>query len=114
MGDAAASSDPIWGLGLSLTMRDARVLSDALRTNRDWDAACREYAGTHDEYFAILHAAHNCMRELLVDSGPQADARRAHALPAIASGAVQMPDQGFCGPDLPFSEAERRHLFGED
>jgi 2-polyprenyl-6-methoxyphenol hydroxylase-like FAD-dependent oxidoreductase len=35
VGDAAASTDPSWGL--SLTLRDARVLRDALLANDDWD-----------------------------------------------------------------------------
>jgi 2-polyprenyl-6-methoxyphenol hydroxylase-like FAD-dependent oxidoreductase len=44
IGDAAGASDPIWGQGLSLTCRDARVLTDLLRENQDWAAACSDYA----------------------------------------------------------------------
>ena len=113
IGDAASASDPIWGQGLSLTCRDARVLTDLLRENRDWAAACREYAWAHDQYFTNLREADNCMREILVDRGPEADARRARALPRVAQGIAQMPDQGFCGPDEPFDEADRRRLFGD-
>jgi menaquinone-9 beta-reductase len=113
IGDAASASDPIWGQGLSLTCRDARVLTDLLRENRDWAAACREYARAHDQYFTNLREADNCMREILVDRGPEADARRARALPRVAQGIAQMPDQGFCGPDEPFDEADRRRLFGD-
>ena len=113
IGDAASASDPIWGQGLSLTCRDARVLTDLLRENQDWAAACRAYAEAHDQYFTNLHEADNCMRELLVDRGPEADARRARALPRIAQGIAQMPDQGFCGPDKPFDEADRHRLFGD-
>jgi menaquinone-9 beta-reductase len=90
------------------------VLSDALKVNQDWDAACREYARAHDDYFAILHVVDNCLRELFLDPGPEADARRSRALPALESGAVQLPDQGFCGPDRPFRAADRRRLFGDD
>lgn len=114
VGDAAGASDPIWGLGLSITLRDARVLTDLLRTNPDWDAACREYARAHDEYFGILHAVHRSMRELFVDPGPEADARRMKALPLIAQHPTRVPNQGFAGPDTPFDEAARRRLFGED
>ena len=39
IGDAAAASDPVWGSGLSLTLRDARVLRDHLLANADWRAA---------------------------------------------------------------------------
>jgi 2-polyprenyl-6-methoxyphenol hydroxylase-like FAD-dependent oxidoreductase len=113
IGDAASASDPIWGQGLSLTCRDARVLTDLLRENRDWAAACHAYAQAHDQYFTNLREADNCMRELLIDRGPQADALRARALPRVAQGIAQMPDQGFCGPDKPFDEADRRRLFGD-
>jgi menaquinone-9 beta-reductase len=30
IGDAAAASDPSWGEGLSLTLRDVRLLRDSL------------------------------------------------------------------------------------
>jgi 2-polyprenyl-6-methoxyphenol hydroxylase-like FAD-dependent oxidoreductase len=113
IGDAASASDPIWGQGLSLTCRDARVLTDLLRENRDWAAACHAYAQAHDQYFTNLREADNCMRELLIDRGPQADALRARALPRVAQGIAQMPDQGFCGPDKPFDETDRRRLFGD-
>jgi 2-polyprenyl-6-methoxyphenol hydroxylase-like FAD-dependent oxidoreductase len=113
IGDAAGASDPIWGQGLSLTCRDARVLTDFLRENQDWAAACRAYAQAHDQYFTILRDADNCLREILVDRGPEADARRARALPRVAQGIAQMPDQGFSGPDKLFNEADRRCLFGD-
>ncbi len=113
IGDAASASDPIWGQGLSLTCRDARVLTDLLRESQDWAAACRVYAEAHDQYFTNAREADNCMRELLVDRGPEADARRARALPRVAQGIAQMPDQAFCGPDKPFDEADRRRLFGD-
>jgi 2-polyprenyl-6-methoxyphenol hydroxylase-like FAD-dependent oxidoreductase len=113
IGDAAGASDPIWGQGLSLTCRDARVLTDFLREHQDWAAACRAYAAAHDQYFTNLREADNCMRELLVDRGPEADRRRARALPRVAQGIAQMPDQGFCGPDQPFDAADRQRLFGD-
>ncbi|MDQ3937337.1 MAG: FAD-dependent monooxygenase, partial [Chloroflexota bacterium] len=44
IGDAAATSDPTWGQGLSLTLRDARVLRDVLLAEEDRDAAGHAYA----------------------------------------------------------------------
>jgi 2-polyprenyl-6-methoxyphenol hydroxylase-like FAD-dependent oxidoreductase len=102
IGDAAGASDPIWGQGLSLTCRDARVLADFLRENQNWGAACRAYAQAHDRYFTILREADQ-----------EVDARRARALPRLAQGIAQMPDQGFCGPNKPFDEDDRRRLFGD-
>lgn len=113
VGDAAGASDPIWGQGLSLTCRDARVLTDCLRESQDWAAACRAYADAHDRYFQILREADDCMRQILVDRGSEADARRARALPRVAQGIAQLPDQGFCGPDIRFDEDDRRRLFGD-
>lgn len=114
IGDAAGASDPTWGLGLSLTLRDVRVLTDLLKGERDWDTACREYARQRYQYFDLLRRVHNCLRELLLDPGPEADARRMKALPKIAQEPTRMPDQGFSGPDRPFDEADRRRMFGED
>jgi menaquinone-9 beta-reductase len=48
IGDAAGSSDPTLGQGLSLTVRDVRVLSEKLIASPDWDAAGRAYAREHD------------------------------------------------------------------
>jgi 2-polyprenyl-6-methoxyphenol hydroxylase-like FAD-dependent oxidoreductase len=39
IGDAAAATDPNWGQGLALTLRDARVLRDALIADDDWNRA---------------------------------------------------------------------------
>src|SRR5262249_33316365 len=39
IGDAAATTDPTIGQGMSLTSRDARVLRDHLLSHDDWDAA---------------------------------------------------------------------------
>ena len=53
MGDAAASSDPTWGQGLSLTVRDARVVRDQLVADNDWDAAGHAYAAAHDRALSV-------------------------------------------------------------
>ena len=37
IGDAADASDPTWGQGLSLTVRDVRVLRDQLLAHEDWE-----------------------------------------------------------------------------
>ena len=44
VGDAAASNDPSHGQGLSLTLRDVRVLRDRLLSHQDWQAAGDAYA----------------------------------------------------------------------
>jgi 2-polyprenyl-6-methoxyphenol hydroxylase-like FAD-dependent oxidoreductase len=55
IGDAAASNDPCFGCGLSLTLRDVRVLSDYLLTDGDWSAAADAYAKEHDRHYGSIH-----------------------------------------------------------
>src|SRR5262249_4065122 len=52
VGDAAATSDPTWGQGMSLTLRDVRVLRDALLGDDDWERAGHAYAAEHDRHYA--------------------------------------------------------------
>jgi hypothetical protein len=47
IGDAAGTSDPSFGCGLSLTLRDACVLRDYTLASRDWHAAAEAYARKH-------------------------------------------------------------------
>ena len=114
IGDAAGSSDPVWGQGLSLTARDARVLSEKLIASADWDAAGRAYAREHDAYFNAAVTAGGWQFDLFFDLGPEADARRARALPKLMSEPDRFPDHGVSGPDLPIDEHARRRFFGED
>jgi menaquinone-9 beta-reductase len=79
IGDAAATSDPVWGSGLSLTLRDVRTLRDRLIANSDWDAAGHAYAEEHDIYAMSLHRMLALFRTLFFDTGLEADRQRAHA-----------------------------------
>ena len=114
LGDAASTSDPTWGQGLSLTLRDVRVLRDQLLAHADWDAAGHAYAGEHDRYYGVIHTVDNWLTELFLAIGPDADARRAKALPLIAQDATRVPDHYASGPELPLNETVRRRFFGEE
>lgn len=114
LGDAAAASDPTWGQGLALTLRDVRVLAGELVRNGDWDAAGHAYAAEHDRAYAVLHAVNNWFAELLMDPTPVGEAKRRAALPRFAEDPSRIPQQQYCGPDRPAGEAERRRFFGED
>jgi 2-polyprenyl-6-methoxyphenol hydroxylase-like FAD-dependent oxidoreductase len=81
LGDAAAANDPTWGQGLSLALRGARTLRDALLRSEDWDAAGHDYASEQEQYYGKLRTVAGWFRELFMITGPQADARRARALP---------------------------------
>jgi 2-polyprenyl-6-methoxyphenol hydroxylase-like FAD-dependent oxidoreductase len=114
IGDAAASSDPSWGSGLSLTVTDVEHLANALRSNDDWDAALDQYAREHDEYYGALHRIHEWMTELMWTPGPEADARRMRVFPRMSADPTGFPDGVGLGPFGPSDERARRLVLGLD
>ena len=76
VGDAAASSDPSWGQGLSLTLRDVRTLRDKLIETADWDAAGHAFAEAHDEYYGRLHTFEDWFTKLMYEPGEAGIRRR--------------------------------------
>ena len=76
LGDAASSSDPSWGQGLSLTLRDVRTLRDKLLESEDWDAAGHAYAAAHDEYYGRLHTFEDWFTKLMYEPGEAGKRRR--------------------------------------
>jgi 2-polyprenyl-6-methoxyphenol hydroxylase-like FAD-dependent oxidoreductase len=114
VGDAAATSDPTWGQGLSTTLRDARLLRDKLLGNEDWDAAGHAYAEEHDRFCKAVHEVVGWYTDFFLETGPEADARRARAFPLIAQDPMRQPDLLFSGPDMPVDDGTRRRFFGED
>jgi 2-polyprenyl-6-methoxyphenol hydroxylase-like FAD-dependent oxidoreductase len=113
VGDAAASSDPSWGNGLSLSLRSARILRDSLLKNKDWQAAGHEYAEEFDRVYDVIHTVTTWSRQMFMEPGPEADARRDRALPLIAQDPTRVPDHGVSGPDLPFDKTlSKARFFG--
>lgn len=113
IGDAAATSDPTWGQGMSLTLRDVRTLRDYLSASDDWDAAGHAYAREHDRYATVVRTVDDWYSRLFVEPGPEADARRETALPLIAADPTRLVDVPSSGPDIPIDDTARRRLFGE-
>lgn len=114
VGDAAASNDPSWGQGLALALRDARVLSDELLADADWTAAGERYAAKHDAHYGTIRTVSGWFYDMFQRLGPQADARRARAMPLIAQDPTRPPDHLWSGPDLPLAPNARARFFGED
>jgi len=114
IGDAAATSDPSFGCGLSLSLRDARVLRDCLAVDSDWAVAAAAYAEQHDGYYCRLHRIHGWFRDLWFGVGEEAEALRGRALPRIAEDPTRIPDFIALGPEAPSDDAARQRLFGED
>jgi len=113
IGDAAATSDPVYGQGMSLTLRDVRTLSEALLGNSDWDGAGHDYAMEHQRYFSVIHSSCEWLRQIFQEQGPEADRRRAIAMPLIQEDPTRVPDHIISGPELPIDESVRARFFGE-
>jgi 2-polyprenyl-6-methoxyphenol hydroxylase-like FAD-dependent oxidoreductase len=114
LGDAAACSDPTFGCGLSLVLRDVRVLGDALTAETNWDAAANAYADKHDRYFGSVHRLIDWLTKLFYEPGPAAEGRRARAFERIIADPKCVPDLAGLGPESPSDESAYRALFGED
>jgi 2-polyprenyl-6-methoxyphenol hydroxylase-like FAD-dependent oxidoreductase len=114
VGDAASSNDPSWGQGLSLALRDARVLSGELLRTPDWSSAGHRYAELHDQHYGKVRLVSGWFYDLFQRPGPEAEARRARALPLLAGDPTRAPDVLFSGPDFPLAADARARFFGED
>lgn len=79
VGDGAASNDPSYGEGLSLTVRDVRVLRDHLLGDEDWDSAGHAYAEEHDRYYGVIHDVTRWFTQFFLEQGAAAEARRARS-----------------------------------
>jgi 2-polyprenyl-6-methoxyphenol hydroxylase-like FAD-dependent oxidoreductase len=113
IGEAAAVSDPSFGQGMSLALRDARVLRDALVGDSDWDRAAHRYAEQHDNYFQATHTVCCWFRSMFQEQGRAADARRQKAMPGILADITRVPDHLFGGPELPMNETVHARFFGD-
>jgi menaquinone-9 beta-reductase len=113
IGDAAATSDPTWGQGLSLTLRDARTLRDALLAHEDWDAAGHAYAAAHDRDYRAVRTTNGWFTQVWLQPGPDAEALRARVLPQLETDPLLLPDTMVAGPDsAPPTDAHRVKIFG--
>jgi 2-polyprenyl-6-methoxyphenol hydroxylase-like FAD-dependent oxidoreductase len=114
VGDAAGVSDPTWGMGVALLLRDAHVLSDELLATDDWHQAAACYASRRDGYFEAICRVEDWQTELLLTPGREQDARRRHTARQWSDDPSRVPDLLGLGSDVDRSEAARRRFFGED
>jgi menaquinone-9 beta-reductase len=110
VGDAAAAPDPCFGNGLSVALRDVRVLTGSLAEHENWDHAAQSYAAEHDAYFAALHTIESWATEAYFSVTPEKQAVRDHARAALTRG--DAPDIVGRGPDQPTDETARRRFLG--
>jgi 2-polyprenyl-6-methoxyphenol hydroxylase-like FAD-dependent oxidoreductase len=81
IGDAAGYSDPHIGQGLSVALRDVRVLSELLLASDDWSpAALEQYTEERAERMRRLRFCNALQTTLRGQFGPEARERRRRAL----------------------------------
>jgi 2-polyprenyl-6-methoxyphenol hydroxylase-like FAD-dependent oxidoreductase len=114
IGDAAATCDPTFGQGLAMTLRSVRLLRDQLLRTEDWETAGHAYAELHSRDYRVIHTIEDWLREMLLETGVEAETRRARALPLLAQDGTRMPDLFGLGPDTPIGETVKRRFFGEE
>ncbi|HYK51769.1 MAG TPA: NAD(P)/FAD-dependent oxidoreductase [Terriglobales bacterium] len=114
IGDAAASSDPSWGCGLSLTLLDVEHLANALCASHDWSTALDRYAKEHDQYYSALSRILGWMTELTWTPGPEADERRSRVFPRMMADPRGFPDSIGLGPFGPNDDQARKLVLGLD
>lgn len=114
VGDAAGVSDPTWGMGTALLLRDARVLSEFLLSRADWRSALRSYARRRDRYYQAIITAERWLTEIQLSPGEAAAERRQFLMGLWArepDRAIDLPGRG---PETDISERARTRTFGED
>jgi len=114
IGDAAAASDPVWGNGLSRTLRDVRLLRDHLLANPDWKQAAYDYAEDHDDFFHRLRRAEKLNATLYFAIGDEAERRRERANALMAEHPELDPDVSALGPEARCDARSIAALLGED
>jgi menaquinone-9 beta-reductase len=99
IGDAAGTTDPVWGNGLSRTLRDVRLLRDRLLSDSDWTAAAAAYATDHDDFYHRLRRAEQLNTTLSFSMGDAAEARRQRASALMQKYPELYPDISGLGPE---------------
>ena len=119
IGDAAGWNDPIVGLGLSITYRDVRIVSDILKSTEDWSPkSFAPYAEERAERMRRLRFAAGLQAALDMEFGEAArERRRSYHERSAADPSLGM--HGFAvmaGPEVPppeiFTEAHRLRVLG--
>jgi 2-polyprenyl-6-methoxyphenol hydroxylase-like FAD-dependent oxidoreductase len=120
IGDAAGWNDPIPGLGLSITYRDVRIVSDLLLGDDDWAAlSFAPYAEERAERMRRLRFVASLQATIDMEFGEQAKARR-HSLFERAAADPSLRAHSFAvmaGPEaMPpeiFTDQHRARVLGE-
>jgi len=108
VGDAAGHNDPIIGQGLSIALRDVRIMRDLLLEQREWTPATFEpYVTERRERMRRLRFVAALLSVRDVEFGAAASARRARAYERqMADPSIMLPLMApLMGPDAVPAEA---------
>jgi 2-polyprenyl-6-methoxyphenol hydroxylase-like FAD-dependent oxidoreductase len=119
IGDAAGWNDPIVGLGLSITYRDVRIVSEILKSTADWTAAAfAPYGEERRERMRRLRFAASLQAALDMEFTGEARERRRRYHEASAGdptlgmhGLAVMAGPDVAPPEL-FTDAHRARVLG--
>ena len=119
IGDAAGWNDPITGQGLSITLRDVRIVSELLLASSDWSAdALTAYTEERRERLRRLRFAAQVQSALYNEFTPEARERRIRAHARFAEDPMLMMTllSVMVGPEVPapehFGEEARERILG--
>jgi menaquinone-9 beta-reductase len=120
IGDASGHNDPTIGQGLSITMRDVRLVSDAISTADEWhDGLFAHYATERRERMRRLRLSARLTSKLRCEFDVAADVRRTEVWGRIARNRsialpLLVPFLGPFGvPDETFDEPAVKKLLGD-
>jgi 2-polyprenyl-6-methoxyphenol hydroxylase-like FAD-dependent oxidoreductase len=108
IGDAAGHNDPLIGQGLSIALRDVRLVRDLLLTERDWTPAhLAPYVEERTERMRRLRHSAEVLSVIEVEFGPDARERRARVRSRMAMDPMMAAPKlaAFMGPELLPAEA---------
>jgi len=121
IGDAAGHNDPTIGQGLSITMRDVHLVSDALSRTADWDESLFiDYATERRERMRRLRVNARLVSKLRCEFDREGDLRRIDVMRRAtqdrsAALPLMVPFLGPFGvPDETFEEPALKKLFGDE
>jgi len=97
IGDAASTSDPAWGQGMSLALRDVSVLTDAFTVSGDAAQAGYRYAAEHARYGATSRVVSRLVS--LAQFGANSEARLLRSSPFWKASARRIKAMLLDGPD---------------
>jgi len=121
IGDAAGWNDPIIGLGLSITYRDVRLVSDLLKASGDWmPQTLAPYGEERRERMRRLRIAASLQAGLDMEFGPAAKERRRRHFersaedPSLGMHAIAVMAGPEVAPPETFTPAHRDRVLGPE